>query len=68
MLKPFEEIYYNEVAFDQFKVVSLDVKNETFKVSVLHEKNIDEDAIVMNPNVFEALLLGLKSKGFKEVE
>ena len=68
MLKPYEEIYHTEVAFDQHKVISVDVKNETFKISTLHEKEIDEDAIFINPNVLEALLAGLEAKGFKEVK
>ena len=67
MLKPYEEIYFTEVGLNQFKNVSIDVKKETYKIAVLKEEELDNDAVVMNPNTLEALLAGLVAKGFKEV-
>ena len=68
MLKPYEEIYFTEVGLNQFKNVSIDVKKETYKITVFKEEELDKDAIVMNPNTLEALLAGLADKGFKEVK
>ena len=68
MLKPYEEIYFTEVGLNQFKNVSIDVKKETYKITVLKEEELDKDAIVMNPNTLEALLAGLVAKGFKEIK
>ena len=68
MLKPYEEIYFTEVGLNQFKNVSIDVKKETYKITVLKEEEIDNDAVIMNPNVLEALLAGLEAKGFKEIK
>ena len=68
MLKPYEEIYFIEVGLNQFKNVSIDVKKETYKITVLKEEELDEDAVVMNPNTLEALLAGLVDKGFKEIK
>ena len=68
MLKPYEEIYFTEVGLNQFKNVSIDVKKETYKITVLKEEELDKDAIVMNPNTLEALLTGLVAKGFKEIK
>jgi len=68
MLKPYEEIYFTEVGLNQFKNVSIDVKKETYIITVLKEEELDKDAIVMNPNTLEALLAGLVAKGFKEIK
>lgn len=68
MLKPYEEIYFTEVGLNQFKNVSIDVKKETYKITVLKEEELDKDAVVMNPNTLEALLAGLVDKGFKEIK
>ena len=57
MLKPYEEIYFTEVGLNQFKNVSIDVKKETYKITVLKEEEIDNDAVVMNPNTLEALII-----------
>ncbi len=68
MLKPYEEIYFTEVGLNQFKNVSIDVKKETYKITVLKEEELDKDAVAMNPNILEALLAGLFDKGFKEIK
>ncbi len=61
-MKPFEEIYFTEVGFDKFEVVTIDVQKETYSISNSKEEYIDEDAIVMDPKTFKVLLLGLEQK------
>lgn len=68
MLKPYEEIYFTEVGLNQFKNVSIDVKKETYKITVLKEEELDKDSVVVNLNILEALLAGLAAKGFKEIK
>ena len=61
-MKPFEEIYFTEVGFDKFEVVTIDVQKETYSITYSKEEDIDQDAIVMDTKTFNALLLGLEQK------
>lgn len=61
-MKPFEEIYFTEVGFDKFEVVTIDVQKETYSITYSKEEDIDLDAIVMDTKTFNALLLGLEQK------
>jgi hypothetical protein len=61
-MKPFEEIYFTEVGFDKFEVVTIDVQKETYSIAYSKEEDIDQDAIVMDTKTFNALLLGLEQK------
>ncbi len=61
-MKPFEEIYFTEVGFDKFEVVTIDVQKETYSITYSKEEDIDQDAIVMDSKTFNALLLGLEQK------
>ena len=61
-MKPFEEIYFTEVGFDKFEVVTIDVQKETYSITYLKEEDIELDAIVMDTKTFNALLLGLEQK------
>ena len=63
-MNSYEEIYYTELSLNQFKVVTINVKEKSFKVETLKEEELDADAIIMSSNVLEALILGL-SKVFK---
>ena len=61
-MKPFEEIYFIEVGFDKFEVVTIDVQKETYSITYSKEEDIELDAIVMDSKTFNALLLGLEQK------
>lgn len=61
-MKPFEEIYFTEVGFDKFEVVTIDVQKETYSITYSKEEDVDQDAIVMDSKTFNALLLGLEQK------
>lgn len=61
-MKPFEEIYFTEVGFDKFEVVTIDVQKETYSITYSKEEDIELDAIVMDTKTFNALLLGLEQK------
>ena len=61
-MKPFEEIYFTEVGFDKFEVVTIDVQKETYSITYSKEEDIELDAIVMDSKTFNALLLGLEQK------
>ena len=61
-MKPFEEIYFTEVGFDKFEVVTIDVQKETYSITYSKEEDIELDAIVMDTKAFNALLLGLEQK------
>ena len=61
-MKPFEEIYFTEVGFDKFEVVTIDVQKETYSITYSKEEDIELDAVVMDTKTFNALLLGLEQK------
>lgn len=61
-MKPFEEIYFTEVGFDKFEVITIDVQKETYSITYSKEEDIELDAIVMDTKTFNALLLGLEQK------
>lgn len=61
-MKPTEEIYFAEVGFDKFEVVTIDVIKETYSISVMSENKIDKDAIVMDPKTLNMLKIGLEQK------
>lgn len=61
-MKPFEEIYFTEVGFDKFEVLTIDVQKDTYSISYSKEEDIDKDAIVMDSKTYKALLMGLEQK------
>ena len=65
-MKQFEEKYFTEVGFEKYEVLTIDVKKETFSLSKVDGKDLDKDAVVMDPKTFKALLLGLEQKFTKE--
>ena len=61
-MKPTEEIYFTEVGFDKFEVLTIDVIEETYSISYSNENELDVDAIVMDPKTYNVLKLGLEQK------
>ncbi|MCR5786397.1 MAG: hypothetical protein K6G28_01690 [Acholeplasmatales bacterium] len=61
-MKPTEEIYFTEVGFDKFEVLTIDVFKETYSISYSNEQELDVDAIVMDPKTYKAFKLGLEQK------
>jgi hypothetical protein len=61
-MKPTEEIYFTEVGFDKFEVLTIDVIKETYSISYSNEQELDVDAIVMDPKTYNVLKLGLEQK------
>lgn len=61
-MKPTEEIYFTEVGFDKFEVLTIDVIKETYSISFSNENELDVDAIVMDPKTYNVLKLGLEQK------
>lgn len=61
-MKPTEEIYFTEVGFDKFEVLTIDVIKETYSISYSNENELDVDAIVMDPKTYNVLKLGLEQK------
>jgi len=61
-MKPTEEIYFTEVGFDKFEVLTVDVIKETYSISYSNEQELDVDAIVMDPKTYNVLKLGLEQK------
>ena len=61
-MKPTEEIYFTEVGFDKFEVLTIDVIKETYSIIYSNENELDVDAIVMDPKTYNVLKLGLEQK------
>ena len=61
-MKPTEEIYFTEVGFDKFEVLTIDVIKETYSISYSNEHELDVDAIVMDPKTYNVFKLGLEQK------
>jgi hypothetical protein len=61
-MKPTEEIYFTEVGFDKFEVLTIDVIKETYSINYSNEQELDVDAIVMDPKTYNVLKLGLEQK------
>ena len=59
-MKPTEEIYFTEVGFDKFEVLTIDVIKETYSISYSNEHELDVDAIVMDHKTYNALKIGLE--------
>ena len=61
-MEPIEEIYFTEVGFDKFEVLTIDVIKEMYSISYSNEHELDADAIVMNPKTYNSFKLGLEQK------
>ena len=64
----FEEIYYTEVDFNTYEILTINLKNTTYHISYVKENELIKDSVFMSKSIFDSLIIGLKASKFSEVQ
>ena len=62
----FEEIYYTEVEFNKYEVLTINTKDNTYHTNYANENELVKGSVFMSKSIYDSLIIGLNNNGFKE--
>ena len=63
------DIYYKELSSGKYEVIFIDAKDKKYYIKNYSENELTKfEAAIMPDDVFDALVIGLKEKGYKKGE